>query len=292
MNRANARRNTSVRLVVLALVFGALAGCEEGAEFSLFKPSDGSASETKTTRRTGETVERDVEAPEVFQTVEKGLWDGRPSLGGAWVAHPNVDKAQRVRITNTKNNKTIEGALFRRERDLPGPLLQVSSDAAAELGMLAGSPVELNVVALKREVIEPEPEPEIEEVAKAEEPDDAGSEITATKLDPVAGAAAAIEAADVATDTASAEAPKTEPASPPLSRGYIQVGIFTVETNANQSAEKLRKAGLNAEIKEGSKDDKPFWRVLAGPAATKAERKDLMKQVRDLGYSDAYIVKN
>ena len=84
-----------------------------------------------------ELVERDVEAPEVFQVTEPGLWDGRPSLGGVWVAHPDVTEPERVIVRNEANGKFVIGALFRRERDIPGPRMQASSDAAAALGMLA-----------------------------------------------------------------------------------------------------------------------------------------------------------
>ena len=47
-------------------------------------------------RRVQLLVERDVEAPGVFQVTEAGLWDGRPSLGGVWVAHPDVTEPERV----------------------------------------------------------------------------------------------------------------------------------------------------------------------------------------------------
>ena len=83
-------------------------------------------------------VERDIEAPEVFSVNEAGLWDGRPSLGGVWVAHPTVTDPERVIIRNTANDKFVIGALFRRELENPGPALQVSSDAAEALGLLAG----------------------------------------------------------------------------------------------------------------------------------------------------------
>jgi hypothetical protein len=39
-------------------------------------------------------AERDVEAPEVFDVTDAGLWDGRPSLGGVWVAHPRCDRSR------------------------------------------------------------------------------------------------------------------------------------------------------------------------------------------------------
>lgn len=99
----------------------------------------------------------DQEAPEVFQVAEDGLWDGRPSLGGIWVAHPDVNDPERVIIRNESNGQFVVGALFRRERENPGPSLQVSSDAAEALGMLAGDPTPLNVTALRR--------PEVDEAA-------------------------------------------------------------------------------------------------------------------------------
>ncbi len=88
--------------------------------------------------------------PEVFQVSDKGLWDGRPSLGGVWVAHPDVAEPERVIIRNAENDKFVIGALFKRERENPGPRFQVSSDAAAALGMLAGAPSELNVTCAGR----------------------------------------------------------------------------------------------------------------------------------------------
>lgn len=104
--------------------------------------------------------ERDVQAPEIFQLTDKALWDGRPSLGGVWVAHASVNDPERVLIRNPANGQTVVGALFRREFDNPGPSLQLSSDAAEALGMLAGQPGTVEVIALKRieaPVAAPEP---------------------------------------------------------------------------------------------------------------------------------------
>ncbi|RWR29762.1 SPOR domain-containing protein [Sinirhodobacter populi] len=98
----------------------------------------------------GAAVSGEVETPKTYSRTEPGLWDGRPSLGGVWVAHPGVKSPRRVLIRNTENGKSIAGALFRRERNLPGIPLQVSSDAAEALGMLAGAPAKLSIVALER----------------------------------------------------------------------------------------------------------------------------------------------
>jgi rare lipoprotein A len=96
---------------------------------------------------------QEVEAPDVFQTTDSALWDGRPSLGGIWVASPNVTNPERVVMFNPANGKTITGALFRRERENPGPTLQLSSDAADALGILAGAPTEISVTALRKEAV-------------------------------------------------------------------------------------------------------------------------------------------
>ena len=108
-------------------------------------------------------IERDVEAPEVFQVDEAGLWDGRPSLGGVWVAHPTAHDPERVLIRNTTTGATVIGALFRRERENPGPRFQISSEAANALGILAGAPTDIEVTALRLQRVEmeidPAPEP-------------------------------------------------------------------------------------------------------------------------------------
>jgi len=115
-----------------------LAACNQDGGL-VFPGGDASAD----TPQSVQLVEHDVEAPDAFQYTGEGLWDGRPSLGGVWVAHPDVTDPERVIIRNQANGKFVIGALFRRERETPGPALQVSSDAADALGMLAGAPATL-----------------------------------------------------------------------------------------------------------------------------------------------------
>ena len=140
----------SYRLILLVSAAAlALGGCVEGAG-SGTKPATGGEAPAKAQKST-RLVDRDVEAPNVFQVTEDALWDGRPSLGGVWVASPDARDPERVIMRNPANGKFVIGALFRRERDNPGPKLQISSDAAAALGMLAGAPAKLSVTALRRE---------------------------------------------------------------------------------------------------------------------------------------------
>lgn len=149
-------------LARVALVMGlglSLAACQEGANPFKPAPKDAAAegAGAPAPASSARIVERDVEAPEVFSVEEAGLWDGRPSLGGVWVAHPSVKDPERVIIRNPANGKFVIGALFRRERENPGPKLQISSDAAAALDILAGAPSKLSVVALRREETPVEP---------------------------------------------------------------------------------------------------------------------------------------
>lgn len=289
-----------MRISGICVIVAMLAACDENNQLSFLQPgAEPVAEDADTPATTTKLVERDVEAPDVFQVTEAGLWDGRPSLGGVWVAHPDVGDPERVIIRNEANGKFVIGALFRREREIPGPRVQTSSDAAAALGMLAGAPVELNVTALRRETVEETPEPEAAEpVRTASLP---GDEISASALDPIAAAAAAIEAAEPTAEPAAAPAvtaavakpsPKPAPTTFSLDKPYIQIGIFSVEANAKRSADQMRNAGMLPTIRKQSLSGKDYWRVVVGPANNKTERSALLKQIKGTGFSDAYAVTN
>ncbi len=275
-------------VVIIGLGFG-LAGCQDDAGFSL---GAGAGAAESGPAAAVQLVERDVEAPDAFQVTETGLWDGRPSLGGVWVAHPDVNDPERVIIRNQDNGKFVIGALFRRERDNPGPALQVSSDAANALGMLAGAPAKLQVTALRREEA---PEPANEAVPAFDETAD----VQTSALDPIEGAAAAIataEAEQTAAPTATAPETTDAAAAPattsPLSKPYVQIGIFSIEENATRTADRLRATGLVPTVLEQSSQGRTFWRVIVGPAQTAAERDDLLTKIKAQGFADAYFVSN
>ncbi|HSG36153.1 MAG TPA: SPOR domain-containing protein [Paracoccaceae bacterium] len=260
-----------------------LAGCQPGELFPQ-KPTEG----TDATAAEPQMIEQDVEKPDVFSVTDSGLWDGRPSLGGVWVAHADVDEPERVIIRNTANDRFVIGALFRRERDNPGPALQVSSDAAEALGMLAGAPTTLSVVALRREMVpvaQPEPVVELTEA----------TDIETMPLDPIAGAAAAIDAAEAAQ---AAPAPTTtpmplpSPIASPLEKPFIQIGIFSIQGNALKTADLLRADGIIPTVLEQSSQGRTFWRIIVGPAMTSDERSALLAKVKELGFADAYYVTN
>lgn len=277
--------------IALALT---LAACDENGQFILAGGGAESAVQAgEGTTRSVELVERDVEAPDVFQVTEPGLWDGRPSLGGVWVAHPDVQDPERVIIRNDANGTFVIGALFRRERDNNGPRLQVSSDAATALDMLAGAPADLNVTALRRE--EAPVAQTSEAVTDFAEPTDiAATPIEETTLDPIAGAAAAIDAAETAAEVApTAPAPAPAPrAASGLEKPFIQIGIFSIEANATRTADQMRATGIVPTVLEQESQGRPFWRVIVGPATSASERAALLEKVRAQGFADAYFVTN
>ncbi len=309
-------RTIRTRLAFLILLTAGTTACEEGTPFAR-GTTDGPTAQTSgaPTR----TVEQDVEAPEVFSVTESGLWDGRPSLGGIWVAHPDVSAPERVKIRNTDSGKEVVGALFRREREMPGPRIQVSSEAAVALGLLAGQPTELSVIAIRREQI-PVAAPEVQPDATSAE-DAAPGEIKSTKLDPAKTAAAALEAVGAvapesrpakrpargADPVGSAAAPaetqiQSEPkateqsprpvADTAVELPFIQIGIFSVEENARNAGESLRAAGIVPTVHQQTSGDTSYWRVIVGPATSDADRDAVLEQVKGLGYTDAYAVAN
>lgn len=313
MSGYSAHFGRTLRVSVAGMALLGLTACAEGQMPGFLKPKgEGDVvSRASTAAGAKRTSERDVEAPEIFQATEAGLWDGRPSLGGVWVAHPDVKEPERAIIRNEQNGQFVIGALFKRERQSPGPRLQISSDAAAALGVLAGQPSNLNVVALRREEVEeaaPEPKPVIDS-ADAAEALPAAPGVTEGTLDPVAtSAAAAIEGTPLPPTTAQAApapqpavaavAPKPKPAAKPasasvkLKKPYIQIGIFSVEQNAKNTATSMRQAGMVPTVKTHNSQGKEFWRVVVGPAQTKAEMDTLLKTIKDQGFGDAYAVTN
>jgi cell division septation protein DedD len=281
-----ARASTQVYLLATAAAL-LLSGCQPGNNpFASKQNSDGGTVASATSVR---LVDRDVEAPKVFQVTDDALWDGRPSLGGVWVASPDAVDPERVILRNPANGKFVIGALFRRERLNPGPPLQISSDAAAALGILAGSPNKISVTALRREEVPVE-------TPDAARPILADNEaVQTTALDPVQTASAALDKVapaaprPAAPKPAATTAPKpTAPKSAAAASGtrVVQIGIFSVEANANRAAATLTKAGIPAKVTKDSAQGKDFWGVTAGPTATST-----LPKIKSLGFNDAYFAR-
>lgn len=234
------------------LATGLLQGCVEGGGKTAANPDSASFAPAAKAK-----AGQEVEAPDVFQTTDSALWDGRPSLGGIWVASPDVTDPERVVMFNPANGKSITGALFRRERDNPGPKLQLSSDAAEALGILAGAPTEIRVTALKKEKpAEEAPAAETAAVAAdAAATGDAAKDAAAAPTakgkggDAAAIATAALAAVDAGKDGKSAPAadPNAKPADPAAAPGAAPASdAATADATPKKKTWKERRAEAKA----------------------------------------------
>lgn len=313
------------RVLLMVSMAALIAGCQgEGSPFGqrrapgLTGPSAETTAVAPATTRSVKLVDRDVEAPDVFSVTDMALWDGRPSLGGVWVASPDAVDPERVILRNPANGKFVIGALFRRERDNPGPALQISSDAAAALGLLAGQPGKIGVTALRREeapLAAPDASRPILDAAETVATETLDPAPTVAPADGTASVAAAAEdkkprglglfkkrqpksdgpvapvvsSETLGTETATAApsstvAPSPAPAAPPKG-GLIQIGIFSVEANAKRAVDTLSKAGIAATIRQETAQGKAFWSVTATGGA------DSLAKVKAAGFADAYMLK-
>lgn len=311
------------RIAVAGMMALALAGCQTGGVGGAAEGTAAGASTSASgTARSTKLVDRDVEAPNVFNVTDSALWDGRPSLGGVWVASEKAVDPERVILRNPANGKFVIGALFKREAFNPGPPLQISSDAAAALGLVAGQPATISVTALRREEVPveapdatrpildanqsvqtaalPAAAAAIERAEVAARP---GATPTAAPTAPAGAAAIATAPIAAAPLPAAPAAPGAKPAAPavaaaapvptspvaPVAAGgnRAQIGIFSIEANAQRAVDQLKKAGIAATIRKGEAKGKAYWSVTAsGDGAGKA----FLDKVKSLGFSDAYLL--
>jgi len=288
----------AARMFMAVAALGSLSACEAFKDLALFDPLTGRSEtqeDTPTSAGPLQLAQRDVETPSAFSVDDKGIWDGRPSLGGIWVAYPGNVQPERVSIRNEENGRNVVGALFKRERQNPGPPIQVSSDAANALGILPGKPVKLSVVALRRESVDtapkvasvPEPKAEREvEVVTIGETDKPVAQDNEGATTTIAAAVAAVqeERPPVRNEKETAARDGTP------KRPYVQVGVFSRETNANKLARKLTDSGILSTARPLDAGTKTLFRVVAGPASSIAELKSNLAKIKSQGFSDAYTV--
>ena len=204
-----------------------------------------------------EFKENDVEAPEIFNAEGLAYWDGQSSLGGVWITHPNVDQATRVLIKDKYGGKSVIGAIFNRSGDDNEKRMLLSSEAAASLGVEANENRIIIVTALRA----------LKTVKSIKNKSD-------------------VKTAE--TNVVSLQNSGSENIA--LSKPYIQVGIFSIEQNARNTAEVMNQLNIQPTVKEQTSRNKTFWRVIVGPAVDMNERSTLLQKVKAVGFGDAYAV--
>ena len=204
-----------------------------------------------------EFKENDVEAPEIFNAEGLAYWDGQSSLGGVWITHPKVDQATRVLIKDKYGGKSVIGAIFKRSGDDNEKRMLLSSEAAASLGVEANENRIITVTALRA-------------------------------LKTVESIKNKSDAKNAETKVVSVQNSGSENIA--LTKPYIQVGIFSIEQNARNTAEVMHQLNIQPTVKEQTSRNKTFWRVIVGPAVDMNERSTLLQKVKAVGFGDAYAV--
>lgn len=77
-----------------------------------------------------------------------------------------------------------------------------------------------------------------------------------------------------------------------LTKPFIQVGIFGVQSNATNTQDRLSKLDLPINMFRFEIKGKPYWRVVAGPASTLQSKQNMLTKIKSAGFTDAYFVKN
>lgn len=205
--------------------------------------------------------------PSAFYAADLAQWDGARTLPGIWIAHPMAETARRVRLTNGETGAQVDAAMFRRDPNLSGPRIIVSSEAAERLGLMPGHATPVTIEGLAYRV---DTEAVVAGAAAESVPTPAEVLAEATAAEPVASAPAPDGAGDI-TD----------------GRHFIQAGVFGQPEIAARLVEKLRAADLPASELPLTLGERQLTRVLVGPYRTIAERDSALETVRKLGPADA-----
>ena len=188
------------------------------------------------------------------------------------------------------------------DKPLPGVATEVSTTATPEKGAgtsdTADSKIARDTVSGEDiEVIKPGATTKTE-VAKTDSKTATDKPVTATadtsKEPATQSTQQAVQVNKSVTQAKAAPAEvKSAPAKPaPIVNGYVvQLGSFSVEKNATQLRDKLRKAGHASFVEKHTKNSKTSYRVRVGPELTRELAEKLKVKLKDQTKINGFIVK-
>ena len=71
----------------------------------------------------------------------------------------------------------------------------------------------------------------------------------------------------------------------------VQLGVFSIQTNAERLAQELKTQGFHAFVSENGGGGRPLWRVRAGPVAERAAAEQLSAKLRAAGHAGSVVPK-
>ncbi len=245
----------------------ALSACAE--QVATTTKDTAAPSEAQTSKNKNKTAPKtaakakDVPAPTAFAATDTAIWDGRPTLGAIWVAHPDAPQAERVEIVNQKTGKRVTGALFTRKTKDAGPPIQLSAEAARALGVGPGQTTTLAITAIRPSNEVPLPDDAAIKVA----------EVTAKKTiwgdEPAQAEPAPEPPIDQELLIAAAQAPMAAPTANASFVADVPMGVFPDYDAALIVQARLSQAGVRSEIRESFLDEVIFYQVYAEQADSK-----------------------
>ncbi|MDB6011793.1 MAG: hypothetical protein JWL65_4043 [Gammaproteobacteria bacterium] len=71
----------------------------------------------------------------------------------------------------------------------------------------------------------------------------------------------------------------------------VQLGVFSIQANAERLAQELKSQGFHAQVSESSGGGRPLWRVRSGPVAERAAAEQLNARLRAAGHAGSVVPK-
>jgi cell division septation protein DedD len=71
----------------------------------------------------------------------------------------------------------------------------------------------------------------------------------------------------------------------------VQLGVFSIQANAEHLAQELRSQGFHALVSEMAGAGAPRWRVRAGPVTERAAAEQLSARLRAAGHAGPIVPK-
>ena len=71
----------------------------------------------------------------------------------------------------------------------------------------------------------------------------------------------------------------------------VQLGVFSIQANAERLAQELKSQGFHAQVSENSGGGRPLWRVRTGPVAERAAAEQLNARLRAAGHAGSVVPK-
>ena len=71
----------------------------------------------------------------------------------------------------------------------------------------------------------------------------------------------------------------------------VQVGVFSIQANAERLAQELKSQGFHALVSENGGGGRPLWRVRTGPVAERAAAEQLNARLRAAGHAGSVVPK-